>query len=86
MRCWNVPSITFCLENEKMVKSPDPSPFPPPPRPGVLASVQLYLRVRDDGFCTFPDGRLQPPEQALAEGLCLVPGVNSVRFEIRCDR
>lgn len=38
----------------------------------------------DDGFCTFPDGRLQPPEQALAEGLCLVPGVNSVRFEIRC--
>lgn len=50
-------------------------------------STQLYLRVRADGFCTFPDGRLQPADDALvalAENGSLVDGVNSVRFEIRC--
>ncbi|CAM9601266.1 unnamed protein product [Scytosiphon promiscuus] len=47
---------------------------------------QLYLRVKDDGFCTFADGKLQPAAEALAmlaEDGSLVEGVNSVRFEIR---
>eukprot|EP00752_Nemacystus_decipiens_P014390 g12799.t1 len=47
---------------------------------------QLYLRVKADGFCTFPDGRLQPADDALAalaQNETLVDGVNSVRFEIR---
>eukprot|EP00903_Cladosiphon_okamuranus_P016291 g15023.t1 len=47
---------------------------------------QLYLQVKEDGFCTFPDGRVQPAGDALAalaENGTLVDGVNSVRFQIR---
>lgn len=49
----------------------------------LVVNVQLYLRVKEDGFCTFPDGRLQPPPEAIAGGVGLVDGVNNVRFEIR---
>lgn len=55
---------------------------PPPSH----AHTQLYLRVKADGFCTFPDGRLQPAGDALAalaHNGTLVDGVNSLRFEIR---
>lgn len=51
----------------------------------ACVSVQLYMRVQEDGFCAFPDGSLRPRPEALKSGLGLVPGVNNVRFEIRWD-
>lgn len=44
----------------------------------------LYMRVSDDGTLVFPDGTIQPPTLEGVNTLeNLLPGVNTVRFEIR---
>ncbi|CAM9877922.1 unnamed protein product, partial [Phaeothamnion confervicola] len=43
------------------------------------------MRVGEDGYCTFPDGRAVPPPEA-TRALKMLPGVNALRFEMRFPR
>ncbi|CAM9448662.1 unnamed protein product [Chrysoparadoxa australica] len=47
-----------------------------------MLQPQFFLQVQPDGYCSFPDGSRQPPSRGV-KALTLVPGVNSIRFEIK---
>jgi hypothetical protein len=43
---------------------------------------ETYLVVKDDGFCSFPDGSSRPGSDVLAK-MNLIPGMNAVHFEVQ---